>query len=359
MLKATSYLKGTVQSELPELAQWFDDYPLSVELSEFISRSRRQIAAIIQGLDSRLIVVVGPCSIHDVKAAKDYAKRLREINKKYCKQLLIVMRTYFEKPRTRAGWPGFIYDPYLDNSCNMKVGLLLARELLLDISELGIPVATEFLDVTTYHYIADLVSWGAIGARTTESQLHRQMASALPCPVGFKNSTDGSIQVAIDAIYAARASHILISPGWQGGLQTLRTDGNQLGHIILRGGSKPNYSSDDVNEVAMRLINAELAPKIMIDCSHGNSEKIYQRQMHVIESVCQQIERGSSNIMGVMLESFLIPGKQQLDTSKTLVYGQSITDGCIGWQDTLVAIERLARAVSSAKTHPKQLASAV
>ena len=359
MLKPSTYLRGTVQAKLPSLAQWFNDYPVSNELTQFIARSRQQIASIMQGLDSRLLVVVGPCSIHDITAAKDYAERLSEINKKYQKQLLIVMRSYFEKPRTRTGWTGLIYDPYLDNSYDIVAGISQARELLLNINRLEIPVATEFLDVTTYHYIADLISWGAIGARTTESQLHRQMASALPCPIGFKNSTDGSIQVAIDAIYAARGSHILVTPGWQGGLQTLKTQGNQHGHIILRGGTRPNYFPDDVSEVAMLLNNAQLASNIMIDCSHGNSEKIYQRQMSVVESICQQIEEGPSKIMGVMLESFLIPGKQNIDKGKNLVYGQSITDGCIGWQDTLVALENLARAVSFANARTNRLASAV
>ncbi|WP_444996844.1 3-deoxy-7-phosphoheptulonate synthase [Aliikangiella sp. IMCC44359] len=355
MLKAP-LLKGSFGAPIPSLTQWFRDFPVSEEVESFVTRSRQQIESIIERKDKRLMVMVGPCSIHDVDAAYEYAQRLSQVQQIYRQQLFIVMRTYFEKPRTRTGWTGLIYDPHLDNTGDMQTGLIKARQLLLKINQLNVPTATEFLDTSTYSYLADLISWGSIGARTTESQVHRQISSGLPCPVGFKNATDGGVKVAIDAFHAAQNSHVFATQGWNGELRTIRTSGNAHGHIILRGGEQPNYYPQDIDRVELEMLEAGLPARIVVDCSHGNSQKIYQRQLDVVESVSEQIERGRESLLGAMLESHLLSGSQPLGDGKNLTYGQSITDPCLGWQETLLALERLADAVSSITTATRTLA---
>ncbi|MCW2485499.1 3-deoxy-7-phosphoheptulonate synthase [Candidatus Symbiopectobacterium sp. NZEC127] len=321
--------------------------PVSSAVAENVTTSRNRIENILTGKDPRLLVIVGPCSIHDVDAALDYARLLSALRNRYLDRLEIVMRTYFEKPRTVVGWKGLISDPALDGSYQVNHGLTLARRLLLDINALGLPTATEFLDMVTGQYIADVISWGAIGARTTESQIHREMASALSCPVGFKNGTDGNLRIAIDAIRAARASHLFLSPDKQGQMTIYQTHGNPYGHIILRGGKNPNYQAADIQAACELLREFALPSQLVVDFSHGNSYKQYQRQMDVCADVCQQIRSGSRAIAGVMVESFLVEGQQPLAAPQTLVYGKSITDGCLGWQETETLLAQLADAVDS------------
>ncbi|MCW2474258.1 3-deoxy-7-phosphoheptulonate synthase [Candidatus Symbiopectobacterium sp. NZEC151] len=321
--------------------------PVSSAVAENVTTSRNRIENILTGKDPRLLVIVGPCSIHDVDAALDYARLLSALRNRYLDRLEIVMRTYFEKPRTVVGWKGLISDPALDGSYQVNHGLTLARRLLLDINALGLPTATEFLDMVTGQYIADVISWGAIGARTTESQIHREMASALSCPVGFKNGTDGNLRIAIDAIRAARASHLFLSPDKQGQMTIYQTHGNPYGHIILRGGKNPNYHAADIQAACELLREFALPSQLVVDFSHGNSYKQYQRQMDVCADVCQQIRSGSRAIAGVMVESFLVEGQQPLAAPQTLVYGKSITDGCLGWQETETLLAQLADAVDS------------
>ncbi|MGP1956580.1 MAG: 3-deoxy-7-phosphoheptulonate synthase [Arsenophonus sp. NC-PE1-MAG3] len=322
-----------------------DEFPLSKEIIENITASRKAIESILIGQDQRLLVIIGPCSIHDTKAALEYAKMLAKQRVEYQDYLEIVMRTYFEKPRTVVGWKGLISDPDLNNSCQVNKGLRLARELLTKINQLGLPTATEFLDMITGQYVADLISWGAVGARTTESQIHRQMASALSCPVGFKNGTDGNINIAIDAIRAARTSHLFLSPDKNGKMTVYQTTGNPYGHIIMRGGKQTNYSAEDISVVCRQLRQLELPEQLIIDFSHGNCQKIYQRQIDVAKNIAKQLQKGSRVIAGIMAESFLIEGTQQVITGKPLTYGQSITDPCIGWQDTEQLLTILAKAV--------------
>ncbi|MGL9750466.1 MAG: 3-deoxy-7-phosphoheptulonate synthase [Symbiopectobacterium sp.] len=321
--------------------------PVTLAVTENVTTSRSKIENILTGKDPRLLVIVGPCSIHDVNAALDYARQLATLRARYQDRLEIVMRTYFEKPRTVVGWKGLISDPALNGSYQVNHGLTLARRLLLDINALGLPTATEFLDMVTGQYIADIISWGAIGARTTESQIHREMASALSCPVGFKNGTDGNLRIAIDAIRATRAAHLFISPDKQGQMTIYQTHGNPYGHIILRGGKNPNYHAADIQAACELLRKFALPSQLVVDFSHGNSYKQYQRQMDVCADVCQQIRSGSRAIAGVMVESFLVEGQQPLTTPQTLVYGKSITDGCLGWQDTETLLAQLADAVDS------------
>ncbi|MGG2140082.1 3-deoxy-7-phosphoheptulonate synthase [Symbiopectobacterium sp. RP] len=321
--------------------------PVSPAVAENVTMSRNRIENILTGKDPRLLAIVGPCSIHDVDAALDYARQLATRRARYQDRLEIVMRTYFEKPRTVVGWKGLISDPALDGSYQVNHGLALARRLLLDINALGLPTATEFLDMVTGQYIADIISWGAIGARTTESQIHREMASALSCPVGFKNGTDGNLRIAIDAIRAARASHLFLSPDKQGQMTIYQTHGNPYGHIILRGGKHPNYHAADIQAACELVREFALPLQLVVDFSHGNSYKQYQRQMDVCADVCQQIRSGSRAIAGVMVESFLVEGQQPLAAPQTLVYGKSITDGCLGWQDTETLLAQLADAVDS------------
>ncbi|MDC9614391.1 3-deoxy-7-phosphoheptulonate synthase [Xenorhabdus khoisanae] len=322
-------------------------YPISEKTLQNVTLSRKRIESILTGDDQRLLVIIGPCSIHDVDAALDYASRLRTLREKYQHSLEIVMRTYFEKPRTVIGWKGLISDPMLDGSYQVNEGISLARKLLIDINELGVPAATEFLDMVTGQYISDLISWGAIGARTTESQIHREMASALSCPVGFKNGTDGNTLIAIDAIRAARARHTFLSPDKNGQMTIYQTSGNPYGHIIMRGGKKPNYSAEDIAATCHKLREFNLPERLIVDCSHANCHKIHRRQLDVAKNLGEQIQAGSTAIAGIMAESFLVEGTQKVVQGEPLTYGQSITDPCLGWQDTEQFISILANAVEN------------
>lgn len=321
--------------------------PLSESVAQHITDSRGRIEKILSGHDARLLVIVGPCSIHDPDAALDYARRLAAVRETYQDRLEIVMRTYFEKPRTVVGWKGLISDPDLNGSYRINHGLEQARRLLLAINELGLPTATEFLDMVTGQFIADLISWGAIGARTTESQIHREMASALSCPIGFKNGTDGNTRIAIDAIRAAQASHMFLSPDKQGQMTIYQTSGNPYGHVIMRGGKQPNYHAADIASACKMLSEHQLAPHLVVDFSHGNSQKKHQQQLVVCDDVCSQIMQGSKAIAGIMAESFLEEGTQTMVAGKPLVYGQSITDACLHWEDTLTLLDKLAEAVDT------------
>ncbi|EHZ6874042.1 3-deoxy-7-phosphoheptulonate synthase [Providencia rettgeri] len=324
-----------------------DEFPISQKVAENVTASRKRIEQILSGQDPRLLVIVGPCSIHDIDAAIEYAKRLNVLRERHQDHLEIVMRTYFEKPRTVVGWKGLISDPNLDNSCQVNTGIRLARKLLIEVNQLGLATATEFLDMVTGQYIADLISWGAIGARTTESQIHREMASALSCPVGFKNGTDGNINIAIDAIRAAKAQHMFLSPDKNGQMTIYQTSGNPHGHIIMRGGKQPNYTAGDLAAACDKLRKFELPEHLVVDFSHGNCQKIHRRQLEVARDIAEQIKDGSTAISGVMAESFLVEGTQKVVSDQPLVYGQSITDPCLGWEDTEQLIEILAQAVES------------
>jgi len=322
------------------------DLPVSAALADRITQCRQEIVNIIRGDDSRLLVIVGPCSIHDTQAALEYAEKLAGLKEDLKDKLCIVMRVYFEKPRTTIGWKGLINDPHLDGSCDINTGLRVARQLLLDINNLHVPAATEFLDTITPQYIADLISWGAIGARTTESQVHRHLASGLSMPIGFKNGTNGDIDIAVNAILSASASHSFLSVTHSGLSAIVSTLGNPDCHVILRGGSQgPNYSVDQVALVKQELNNKQLLPRVMIDCSHGNSQKDYRKQADVIDSVCQQVREKHHNILGVMVESHLCAGRQDLNDLKTLEYGKSITDACVDWPETVRLLKQLAQAV--------------
>ncbi len=307
--------------------------------------ARNAIHNILSGKDDRVLVIVGPCSVHDPEAALEYARQLKQQEELLNKDLLLVMRVYFEKPRTTVGWKGLINDPNLDNSYEINKGLHIARQLLANINDLGIPAGTEFLDLITPQYLADLISWGAIGARTTESQVHRELASGLSCPVGFKNGTDGTLKIAVDALTSASQPHNFLSLTKQGLSAIFTTTGNDDVHVILRGGKKPNYDAENVNAAATQLRDAGLAENIMIDASHANSEKQFQRQIEVSNNIAEQIAAGDSRIMGVMLESHLVEGRQDVDGNDKLTYGQSITDACISWDSTLPVLEKLADAV--------------
>ncbi|HEM7132433.1 TPA: 3-deoxy-7-phosphoheptulonate synthase [Providencia rettgeri] len=324
-----------------------DEFPISQKVAENVTTSRKRIEQILSGQDPRLLVIVGPCSIHDIDAAIEYAKKLNALREHHQDRLEIVMRTYFEKPRTVVGWKGLISDPNLDNSCQVNTGIRLARKLLIEVNQLGLATATEFLDMVTGQYIADLISWGAIGARTTESQIHREMASALSCPVGFKNGTDGNINIAIDAIRAAKAQHMFLSPDKNGQMTIYQTSGNPHGHIIMRGGKQPNYTAGDLAAACDKLRKFELPEHLVVDFSHGNCQKIHRRQLEVARDIAEQIKDGSTAISGVMAESFLVEGTQIVVSDQPLVYGQSITDPCLGWEDTEQLIEILAQAVES------------
>lgn len=320
---------------------------VSQEVAQNVTASRRRIEKILNGEDNRLLVIVGPCSIHDLDAAMDYARRLQTAREKHQDRLEIVMRTYFEKPRTVVGWKGLISDPDLNGSYRVNHGIEQARRLLLQVNELGVPTATEFLDMVIGQYIADLISWGAIGARTTESQIHREMASALSCPVGFKNGTDGNTRIAVDAIRAARASHMFLSPDKNGQMTIYQTSGNPYGHIIMRGGKQPNYHAADIATACDSLHEFDLPEQLVIDFSHGNCQKQHRRQLEVCEDVCNQIRNGSRAIAGVMAESFIREGTQKIVAGQPLVYGQSITDPCLNWEDTETLLDMLAGATDS------------
>jgi len=321
------------------------EYPCTALASATVSGARDSLHRILHGQDHRLAVVIGPCSIHDVDSAMDYARRLVEQRERLNGSLEIVMRVYFEKPRTTVGWKGLINDPGLDGSFQINRGLRLARGLLLDINQLGLPAGCEFLDMITPQYIADLVAWGAIGARTTESQVHRELASGLSCPVGFKNGTDGNVKIAVDAVQAAAQAHHFLAVTKQGRSAMATTAGNCDCHVILRGGKAPNYDSDSVTAAWKTVTAAGLSTCLMIDASHGNSAKRPENQPAGIEQIAQQIEAGDSRIGGVMIESHLVGGRQDLAPGRALVYGQSITDGCIDWESSVSLLERLATAV--------------
>ena len=340
----TDELRTTYIDQVITPSQLANEFPLSEAAANQLITHRREIEAIINGQDKRLLVIVGPCSIHDTAAALDYAKRLRELQIKYQDSLVITMRVYFEKPRTIVGWKGLISDPDLNGKYQANKGLRLARKLLVDITEIGLPIATEFLDMVNGQYIADLVSWGAIGARTTESQIHREMASALSCPVGFKNGTDGNTKIALDAVRAAREPHIFYSPDKDGMMTVYRTHGNPFGHVILRGGKTPNYQSQYIEDACDKLAAANLMPSVVVDFSHGNSQKQHKRQLDVAADIMQQMRDGSMKIAGIMAESFIEEGNQSVVEGKALTYGQSITDACIDWADTQTLLADLAQA---------------
>ncbi|MGZ8253096.1 MAG: 3-deoxy-7-phosphoheptulonate synthase AroG [Methylophilaceae bacterium] len=331
--------------ELRPPSELLDELEASQATTDNILVTRTAIHRILHSSDDRLLVIIGPCSIHDYSAGIEYAKRLAEQRSKFANELLIVMRVYFEKPRTTVGWKGLINDPHLDGSFKINEGLELARRFLLEVNELGMPAGTEFLDTITPQYTADLVSWGAIGARTTESQVHRELASGLSCPVGFKNGTDGNIRIAVDAIKAAASQHHFLSVTKEGHSAIISTAGNEDCHVILRGGKTPNYDVASVDAAAQELAAAGLAAKVMIDCSHANSLKQYRLQMDVAKDVAGQLANGDDRIIGVMVESHLNAGRQDHTPGCTLEYGKSITDACLGWDDTLELLDILAAGV--------------
>jgi 3-deoxy-7-phosphoheptulonate synthase len=321
------------------------ELPLTAQAEQLVFSARQQIHRILHGADDRLLVIVGPCSIHDLAAAKEYAAKLKAASDRLQGDLLILMRVYFEKPRTTVGWKGLINDPNLDGSFQIGQGLRLARRLLCDLAALGVPVGTEFLDTITPQYTADLISWGAIGARTTESQVHRELASGLSCPVGFKNGTDGNVKIAIDAIRAAASPHHFLSVTKSGKSAIVATVGNEDCHVILRGGVEPNYSAKGVEVACVELGKAGLAARLMIDCSHANSRKQYKLQLDAAKDIGKQLAGGDDRIIGVMAESHLVEGRQDLEKGKPLEYGKSITDACLGWDDSVQLLEGLATAV--------------
>src|SRR3954468_19668378 len=321
------------------------EFGLTEAAAKTVVEARQQIHRVLHGADDRLVVIAGPCSIHDVKAAKEYAARLNYLRQTLSRDLIVVMRVYFEKPRTTVGWKGLINDPKLDGSFSINEGLRIARQLLLDLNESGMPVGCEFLDMITPQYIGDLIAWGAIGARTTESQVHRELASGLSCPVGFKNGTDGNIKIAVDAIRAAQAPHHFLSVTKGGHSAIVSTTGNEDCHIILRGGKQPNYDAASVDAAAKGLAEAGIPARLMVDFSHGNSSKNAQKQVDVGHDVGRQIASGEDRIFGIMVESHLKGGRQDLIPGKPLQYGVSITDGCISWEDSRTLLDELAAAV--------------
>src|SRR5881296_3734099 len=328
-----------------------EELPLSEKGSLVVGRTRKEVTRVLRGEDDRLLVIVGPCSIHDPVAGLDYARRLKKLADELGHDLRIVMRVYFEKPRTTVGWKGLINDPHLDGSFAINEGLRLARRLLLDLVELGLPSGCEFLDPITPQFISDLVIWGAIGARTTESQVHRELASGLSMPVGFKNGTDGGVQIAIDAVRAARHPHQFLGVTEQGLCAIVATRGNPDCRVILRGGaSGSNYDAVSVQKTTAALVDAGLAPRLMIDTSHGNSDKDYRRQPGAGRDIAEQVAHGEAAIFGVMMESFLVDGRQELADPAALRYGQSITDACMGWEMTVPVLAELARAVRSRRS---------
>jgi 3-deoxy-7-phosphoheptulonate synthase len=345
MLYRTDDLRVREVRELIPADELLTDLPGTERSTEVTFRAREAIHRVLHGDDDRLLVVIGPCSIHDYEAAIEYASRLQETGSRLASDLLLVMRVYFEKPRTTVGWKGLINDPGLDGSFCINDGLRLARRLLLAINEMGVPAGTEFLDPFTPQYIADLVSWGAIGARTTESQVHRELASGLSCPVGFKNGTDGNLQIAVEAVRASRHAHHFLGVTKRGHSAILSTTGNEDTHIILRGGRTPNYDAASVEAVAKELAAAGLAACVMIDFSHANSQKEFKRQLEIGREVAAQIAGGDQRIFGAMIESHLNEGRQDLVSGGELIYGQSITDACLGWRDSVQLLQVLAEAV--------------
>ena len=341
----TDDLRIREMKELTPPSHLIREFPVTPAAERTAAGARVALHRILHSQDDRVMVVVGPCSIHDPKAALEYARRLVEQRERFKGELEIVMRVYFEKPRTTVGWKGMINDPYMDNSFRINDGLRMARELLRDINELGLPAGTEFLDVISPQYIADLVSWGAIGARTTESQVHRELASGLSCPVGFKNGTDGNIKIAADAIKASSQPHHFLSVTKGGHSAIVSTAGNEDCHIILRGGKAPNYDAASVEDACKQLAANGLAGRLMIDASHANSSKNPQNQVPVCADIAAQIAGGDDRIVGVMIESHLVGGRQDLVPGKELTYGQSVTDGCIDWETSIGVLEGMAAAV--------------
>lgn len=323
-----------------------EELPVSEADTLLIAEARAEVARIVTGEDDRLVIVVGPCSIHDPAAGIEYAKRLKTVADELRGDLKIVMRTYFEKPRTTVGWKGLINDPKLDGSFSINLGLRVARKFLLDVVQLGMPTATEFLDPISPQFVADLVSWGAIGARTTESQVHRELASGLSMPVGYKNGTSGDVQIAVDAVRSSAAPHHFLSVTKQGLAAIVSTRGNQHCHLILRGGrTGPNYNAEAIAEAGAALSKAGLRPSLMVDCSHANSQKNHKNQVRVGESLASQVGSGSQAIFGVMIESNLVEGRQDVVAGKSLMHGQSITDACLGFDETVPVLEQLAEGV--------------
>jgi 3-deoxy-7-phosphoheptulonate synthase len=341
-------------------AQVIGEQPATSLVEETVSGARQAIQQILHGPDDRLLVVVGPCSIHDPVAAMEYARRLAEQRRRHAGELEILMRVYFEKPRTTVGWKGLINDPGLDGSFRIDEGLRLARRLLLDINALDLPAACEFLDLITPQYLADLVAWGAIGARTTESQIHRELASGLSCPVGFKNGTNGDVKIAVDAVLAAAHPHHFLAVDKQGRAAIAATRGNADGHVVLRGGSRPNYDAGSIAAAAAELAKADLPTRVVVDASHANSGKNPANQPAVIADLAGQVAAGAPHLLGVMIESHLVAGRQDLVAGRPLIYGQSITDGCAGWEATEVMLDQLAQAVRTrraAAARPAEVAA--
>ena len=346
MYRVTDDLRIAQLRPLIPPAILMEELPLSERVSTVVAEAREEATRIVRGADDRLLVVAGPCSIHDPKAALEYAHCLLAARERLRDDLCVFMRVYFEKPRTTVGWKGFINDPNLDGSFDINRGLRLARRLLLDVGELGMPAGGEFLDTISPQFYGDLISWGSIGARTTESQVHRELASGLSVPVGFKNGTDGNVQIAIDAIRAARGQHHFLSVTKQGLSAIVTTTGNDACHVILRGSQVgPNHDAESVASVAASLRKLDLPERVMIDCSHGNSQKDYRRQPLVASNVAQQVAAGSEFVCGIMIESHLVEGRQDLDSGKPLVYGQSVTDACMSWEMTVPVLDELAHAV--------------
>lgn len=353
MTSSTANLRIRALKELVTPDQLVAELPVSAKAEQTVSAARQAIHRILHGQDDRLLVIIGPCSIHDPKAAMEYAQRLVAERERFKDQLEIVMRVYFEKPRTTVGWKGLINDPHLDNSFDINTGLRRGRSVLSDINDLGLPAGVEFLDVISPQYIADLVAWGAIGARTTESQVHRELASGLSCPVGFKNGTDGNLKIAFDAIQAASHPHHFLSVTSEGRTAIVATAGNEDCHVILRGGKQPNFDAASVQAACDAAAGAKAPCKLMVDMSHGNSSKKPENQLPVSENIAAQLAAGETRIFGVMVESHLVFGRQDLQPGQTLAdltYGQSITDGCIGWDDSLRILENLAKGVSARRT---------
>ncbi len=347
MAANTDDLRILDTEELISPEQLIDDLPVGSEAAKTVSHARETIHRILTGEDDRVLVIVGPCSIHDPDAAREYASRLKGMIDQHANDLFIVMRVYFEKPRTTVGWKGLINDPDLNDTFQINKGLHLARSLLRDLSDMNVPCGTEYLDLISPQYIADLIAWGAIGARTTESQTHRELASGLSCPVGFKNGTDGDVQLALDAIKSASNPHHFLSVTKGGHSAIFKTRGNEDCHVILRGGKQPNYDMFSVDDAAEMLSKAGLPARIMVDASHANSRKIPERQIHVAHDIATQIARGNRNIFGIMLESHLVEGRQDVVAGQPLTYGQSITDPCINWDSTVEVLESLAQAVQA------------
>lgn len=346
MIQATDNLRIASRKEVIKPSTLLAELPMTEAAANTTAGARAEISKILKGEDDRMLVVVGPCSIHDTEAAMDYGRRLLAVKQELAEDLLIVMRVYFEKPRTTVGWKGLINDPDLNDSYHINKGLRIARRLLLDLNEMGLPAGVEFLDLISPQYISDLVSWGAIGARTTESQCHRELASGLSCPVGFKNGTDGNIKVAVDAVGASIRPHNFLGVTKEGHSAIFTTSGNEDSHIILRGGNRgPNYSAEDVAGAAEMLSKAGLPANIMVDFSHANSNKQHGRQVEVGEDIGSQIAAGNRNVFGVMIESHLVAGNQKVVEGQDLTYGQSITDACLGWDDTAPLMRNLAESV--------------